>query len=255
VIGLLHVEYMAGRMPRRTVFMPSQIKSGAFCDICIRLPVCGSQKTHRRMVHRAARKMVSYGIRRVVPPQEPFPYWEILLQYDIQPVSVKPLLWRLATPIALFYLSSTGRARRREVVVLQAERMQVEIVRVAEQLCQKVRNVAFQIPDCAALEDRLRVEYGMPVLAGGACFAQSGLVLLFSATPKGETVVPGRGALFYFGEGEPQLRTERCRLQTVALALKNGEALPDLWDQTSLLAALWEMGYVSLREMEIIQLS
>lgn len=255
MIGLLHVEYMAGRMPRRTVFMPCQIRSGAFCDICIRLPACGSQKTHRRMVHRAARKMVSYGLRRLVPPQEPFPYWETLMQYDIRPISLKPLLWRLATPIALFYLSATGRARRREVVVLQAERMQVEIVRVAEQLCQKVRNVAFQIPDCAALEDRLRVEYGMPVLTGRAGFAQSGLVLLFSATPKGETVVPGRGALFYFGEGEPQLRTERSRLQTVTLALKNGEALPDRCDQTSLLAALWEMGHVSLGEMEIIQLS
>lgn len=134
------------------------------------------------------------------------------------------------------------------MVVLQAERMQVEIVRVAEQLCQKVRNVAFQIPDCAALEDRLRVEYGMPVLAGQACFAQCGLVLLFSATPKGETAVRGGARCFISEKGKPQLRTERCRLQTVALALKNGEALPDLWDQTSLLAALWEMGYVSLRQ-------
>ncbi|MGI6498912.1 MAG: hypothetical protein ACOX0U_08970 [Oscillospiraceae bacterium] len=255
MIGLLHVEYTAGRFPRSAVFTPCEIKGGAFCDVCIRLPLSGPPRARDRRIRRAARKMAAYGIRRVVPPRELFPYWETLLEYKISPISIRPLLRQMATPIALFYLHETGRARRSEAVVLQAQRMEMELFRVAEQLCRKVRNVAVQIPDSEALEDRLQTEYGVPAMAGRTGFTKANLVLLFSVAEKGETVVPGQGALFYFGEGTPRLQTDRRVLQWAELAVRNGDAPSGPWDQTSLLAALWEMGHISARELEIIQLS
>ncbi len=253
--GLLHVEYTAGRMPRRTTIVPCRVAGGSFLEVYLRLPVKGTWNMQRWLVHRAAKKMYSWGIRQLVPPQEPFAFWEILEQYHIYCISSRRLLWYLATPITLFFLKTTGRARRREVVLLQGERMQVEIIRIAEQLCQKVRNVALEVPDSKALEDRLRIRYGLPVFKGPSAFAQASLVLLFSASAKGETMVPGQGALFYFGEAEPKLCTKRHRLQKVSLGLRDGEPLPAIWEQTALITALWEMGCVTLDELEIIQLS
>ena len=255
MVGLLRIANTKGRWPRRAVIAECQIAGVVFCEICLRLPKRGTLPAKERAVHHAARRMARLGIRRVVPPKEPFPYWGILGQYGILPVSSQLLLQNLAAPIALFALKTAGRSRRRETVAIQADRIQVEIERAARQLVRAVRNVALQMPNGEVLGEQLRTEYGVPALQGPAGAAQASVVLLFSDAPTGELTAPGEGMLFYFGESAPNLVTRRRLLRRAVLTWRNGTLPNGAWDQTALLAVLWEHGAIPLDQLEIVQLS
>ena len=255
LMGLLCVEETAGHFPRPTLFSPCAIAGGQFCRVQIRLPKGSSPARQRRIVRRAARRLYTWGIRQVISPAGPFAHWEVLEECFLRRVSVQPFLAHFADQIALFWMEAEGRPRRKEVVVLQGGRMQGIISRTAESLCQKVRNVVVQVPGSEALKERLQVQYGLPALPGVAGYEQAGLVLLFSPARQGETTVPGAGAVFSLCPLPVLLQTERKQLSRVFFRLKSGGSLPGQWDQMELLSALWEMGCLSLGEVEIIQLA
>lgn len=255
MIGLLCVEETKGYVPHRTLFTEQTIAGGRFCNVRIRLPAKGTFVRRCRIVQRAARRLHARGIRQVVLPPGPFAYGDVLRDCRLQSVPVLPFLYHFAADIALFWMETEGRAQKREGVVLQAGRMQVELARTAETLCRKVRNVAIQVPGGEKLQERLRMQYGLPALSGAAGYFRAGLVLLFSPMPGGATAVPGRGAVFSFCRPGALLQTKRKKLENVVFRFRRGAPIPGQWDQTMLLSALWEMGCLSLTEVEIEQLA
>ena len=162
---------------------------------------------------------------RVLAPPE-FPHWELLEARGLRQVDPLPFLRFYAGELALAALLREGVAPQRGTVALRGRRVDRDMVRAAEFLCPRVRELAVSARQGGEeLSAWLRREYGMPVRPDG-----EGI----TAAVRFDETAPGGGGreLSLYG-GAPRLAGVRPR--AAALAEGDQEDLP-------LLAALWETG-------------
>ena len=162
---------------------------------------------------------------RVLAPPE-FPHWELLEARGLRRVDPLPFLRFYAGELALAVLLREGIAPQRGTVALRGRRVDRDMVRAAEFLCPRVRELAVSARKGGEeLSSWLRREYGMPVRPDGEGITAA--IRFDKDAPAG-----GGRELFLYG-GAPQLVGVRPR--AAALAEGDQEDLP-------LLAALWETG-------------
>ena len=141
----------------------------------------------------------------------------------------------LLTALALAALERRGLIPGQATVALRGGRVDRDMVRAAEGLCPQVRGLVIDAPRGGEeLADRLRWEFGVPVLPGGE---RGDAALVFQ--PGGRAVE--ETALELFG---PRPRLGGLRLSAPGLAGEDREDLP-------LLAALWEGGKLGRNDIKI----
>ena len=189
----------------------------------IQLPPGGWREKGR--LRTAARRLVRQGVRRtLVPPQ--FSHWELLEARGLRPVDPLPFLRFYAGELTLAAMLQEGIAPWEGSAALRGRRVDRDMVRAAEFLCPRVRELAISAQQGGEeLAAWLRREYGMPVRPDGADVTAA--VRLDLWAPAG-----GQRELRLFGE-EPDLAGIRPR--GAGLEREDQEDLP-------LLAALWETG-------------
>ena len=168
---------------------------------------------------RGARLLYRNRVRRVLTPPE-FLWWPILGEIGLQPVETAQLRSALAPAWVQEKLKVHHVSPEAAVLCLKGERLEAEMERVARELCPKVRNLVIDAPGGRLLAERLRREYGMPVLPGR--WPAAHLTLTFDGGP----VFPG-----------------------VQYAVDID--LPEDCECDALLAALWEAGRISLGEITL----
>ena len=186
-----------------------------------------------RRVRLAARRLARHGVRRVLAPPE-FARWPLLEARGLGPVDPVPFLRAWAGPLVLALLEREGRAPHRSAVALRGRRVDRDLVRAAEFLCPRVRELAICAQQGGAeLAAWLRLEYGVPVRPDGAGI---------DAAIRFDGWAPRRGGrgLALFG-ARPELSGVRPR--AAGLEAADREDLP-------LLAALWETGRLEGRGLE-----
>ena len=130
----------------------------------------------RGRVRAAARRLRRQGIVRVLAPPE-FPYWELLEARGLRRVDPLPFLRFYAGELALAALRREGVAPQRGTVALRGRRVDRDMVRAAEFLCPRVRELAVSARQGGEeLSAWLRREYGMPVRPGRRSRRPSGLM-------------------------------------------------------------------------------
>ncbi|MBS7218482.1 MAG: hypothetical protein KH028_03600 [Oscillospiraceae bacterium] len=174
---------------------------------------------------RVFRRMSRFGVRRVLVPGN-FRHGELLLRWGLEPVDPVPFLRACAGSLALAALRREGIMPQQGTVSLRGRRVERDMVRAAEFLCPRVRDVAVAAPvgggDLAAW---LRREFGAPIRPDSG---EIPVAVRFDGTGAME----GRRVLSLFGS-EPGL-AGIC-LRAAALAPEDQEKLP-------LMASLWEAG-------------
>ena len=174
---------------------------------------------------RAARRLARLGVRRVLVP-EGFCRWELLSLWGLEPVDPAPFLRACAGGLALAALRREGIPPQKGTVALRGRRVERDMVRAAEFLCPRVRDVAVSAPvGGGELAAWLRREFGAPIrpdrgdIPAAVCFDGTG-------------ALEGRRVLTLFG---PEAGLAGIRLRASALEPEDREKLP-------LMAALWESG-------------
>ncbi len=179
----------------------------------------------RGRLRSAAKRLSRLGACRVLVPPE-FTRWELLEAFGLGPVDPLPFLRVYAGELTLAALERAGSDPRHSAVALRARRVDRDMVRAAEFLCPRVRELAISAPQGGeALSSWLRREYGVPVRPDGADVAA--VVRFDGSAPAG-----GGRELSLFGNS-PQLAGVCPR--AAGLSEEDREDL-------SLLAALWETG-------------
>ena len=178
----------------------------------------------RGRVRSAARRLFRLGVRRVLSPAD-FPHWPLLAAAGLRPVDPLPFLRFYAGELALAALLRRGIPPHQGAVALRGRRVDRDMVRAAEFLCPRVRELAISAPQGGAeLSAWLRREYGIPVRPDGR---EVGVAVCFH-----ETSAAGEGELVLAGSAP-------CLAGVVPRA--EGLAEEDRGD-LPLLAALWEGG-------------
>ena len=115
----------------------------------------------RRRAGRAARRLVRQGAARVLVPED-FPFWEELSRAGLRPVDPLPLLRSCAAPMALALLRRQGEDPLRAAVALRGSRAERDLVRAAEELCPRVRDLCLSVQTGGGeLERYLHRQYGV----------------------------------------------------------------------------------------------
>ena len=178
----------------------------------------------RGRVRSAARRLSRLGVRRVLAPSD-FPHWPLLEEAGLGPVDPLPFLRFYAGELALAALLRRGIPPHQGAVALRGRRVDRDMVRAAEFLCPRVRELAISAPQGGAeLSAWLRREYGIPVRPDGR---EVGAAVCFH-----ETSAAGEGELVLAGSA-PCLAGVAPRAEGLAEEVRGD--LP-------LLAALWEGG-------------
>ena len=158
---------------------------------------------------RAARRLARLGVCRVLVPVDPVPFFRAC-----------------AGGLALAVLRREGIPPHQGTVALRGRRVDRDMVRAAEFLCSRVRDVAVSAPvGGGELAAWLRREFGAPIrpdsgeIPAAVCFDGTG-------------ALEGRRVLTLFG---PEAGLAGIRLRASALEPEDREKLP-------LMAALWESG-------------
>ena len=109
---------------------------------------------------RTARRLARLGVRRVLVP-EGFCRWELLSLWGLEPVDPAPFLRACAGGLALAALRREGIMPQQGTVALRGRRVDRDMVRAAEFLCPRVRDVAVTAPvGGGELAAWLRREFG-----------------------------------------------------------------------------------------------
>ena len=120
----------------------------------------------KRRLDRAGRTLCRNGAVRVLLPRG-FDRWALLKRFSLRAVDPAPFLRAQAVKLAL------GALERREVdpiratVALSGTRTDSEMTRAAVELCGRVRRIVIAAPGGERLANRLREEFGVPVLPPG----------------------------------------------------------------------------------------
>lgn len=213
----------AGR-PRRTVRYGLPL-----LEVALR---SGSWREKGR-VRSAARQLRRQGIVRVLAPPE-FAHWDLLENRGLRRVDPLPFLRCYAGELALAALLREGVAPQQGTVALRGRRVDRDMVRAAEFLCSRVRELAVSAPQGGAeLAAWLRREYGMPVRPDGEGITAA---VRFAPCP-----APAGGRELILYDGPPDLTG--ISLRAAGLEGPDREDLP-------LLAALWETGRLEAQDLE-----
>lgn len=173
-----------------------------------------------RRVKKGARLLAEKRVTRVLTPPE-FALWPSLLECGLRPVDTVGLRCALAVPWVLECLRTQGVAPERATVCLRGERETPDLVLTAFRLCPVVRNLAIDVPGGGVLAERMRGQFGLPVLPPGSVRAD--LTLRFDDGPL---------------------------LERAALIWTNG-SLPADCEALPLLGALWQCGRVRAEDIGI----
>ena len=112
---------------------------------------------------RAARRLARLGVCRVLVPEE-FCRWELLYRWGLGPVDPVPFFRACAGGLALAVLRREGIPPHQGTVALRGRRVDRDMVRAAEFLCSRVRDVAVSAPvGGGELAAWLRREFGAPI--------------------------------------------------------------------------------------------
>lgn len=191
----------------------------------LEVPLRSGGWRERGRVRAAARQLRRQGIVRVLAPTE-FPHWELLEARGLRQVDPLPFLRFYAGELALAALLREGVAPQRGTVALRGRRVDRDMVRAAEFLCPRVRELAVSARQGGEeLSAWLRREYGMPVHPDG-----EGII---AAVRFDETAPGGGGRELSLYGGALQLAGVCPR----AADLEEGDR-----EDLPLLAALWETG-------------
>ena len=154
----------------------------------------------RRRAGRAARRLVRQGAARVLVPED-FPFWEELSRAGLRPVDPLPLLRSCAAPMALALLRRQGEDPLRAAVALRGSRAERDLVRAAEELCPRVRDLCLSVQTGGGeLERYLHRQYGvalrpdwagpLPVWAGSGSGGAGGVGPRLRAAEGGPVAAP-----------------------------------------------------------------
>ncbi|MBS6533578.1 MAG: hypothetical protein KH338_08105 [Oscillospiraceae bacterium] len=191
----------------------------------LRVEVCPGGWGEAGRLKRAARRLARLGVRRVLVP-EGFCRGELLSRWGLEQVDPVPFLRACAGELALAALLREGVLPQQGTVALRGRRVDRDMVRAAEFLCPRVRDVAVTAPvGGGEMAAWLRREFGAPIRP------DSGEILV-AVRFDGTGARKGRRVLSLFGT-EPGLAG--IRLRAAALTPEDREKLP-------LMAALWEAG-------------
>ena len=187
-----------------------------------------------RRLRRAGRGLRRRGVLRVLTAPD-FDGWSLLTAAGLRPVEPEGFVRGQSVPLALAALERQGLAPDRATVALRGLRADRDMVRTAVQLCSRVRRLVIDAPRGGAeLAERLRREFGVPVLPGGE---RGALALSFQAG----CPAPEEEALELYGS-RPGLAG--LTLSAPGLEEEDREDLP-------LLAALWEGGRLARKDIKI----
>ena len=165
---------------------------------------------------RAARRLARLGVCRVLVPEE-FCRWELLCRWGLGPVDPVPFFRACAGGLALAALRREGSHPIRGTVALRGRRVDRDMVRAAEFLCSRVRDVAVSAPvGGGELAAWLRREFGAPIRPDSG---EIPAAVRFDGTG----ALEGRRVLSLFGT-EPELAG--IRLRAAALEPEDREKLP-----------------------------
>ncbi len=193
-------------------------------------------KARLRRVRRGAEELVRAGVRRVLTAAE-FSDWSELKGAGLRPVETETFCQMLAAPLALAALGVLGRPPERAAVLLRGASVGPALIRAAEQLCPRVRDLAVDAgAEGEELAAWLRAEFG-------------------AAVRPPETT--GADVVLCFGPGEPAGRIVfRLYGPKPDLAgffpAPQGLNLPGGLDRLPLLALLWETGRISKEGLKIL---
>ena len=185
-------------------------------------------------LRRAGRSLRRGGAFRVVAPPG-FGRWELLKQAGLIPLDPCPFLRAQGARLALGCLERHGVAPDRATVALVGGRADRDMVRVASELCPKVRRLVIDAPRGGAeLAQWLRAEFGIPVLPQQA---PGEVAVRFGPEEEGRE----EPALNLYG---PKPELDGLTLWVPGLQEEDQAHLP-------LLAALWEGGRLESEELKI----
>lgn len=187
-----------------------------------------------RRLRGAGKRLRMGGVFQVLTPSD-FDRWPLLEQFGLRRVDPEPFVRAQSASLALTALERLGLAPDRAAVALRGLRADRDMLRAAEELCPKVRGLVIDAPRGGReLAQRLRREYGVPILPEGAR-GQAALVF-HAGCPQRE-----EASLELFG---PQPRLAGLTLTVPRLEEGDREDL-------SLLAALWEGGRLRPEDIKI----
>lgn len=187
-----------------------------------------------RRLRRAGRELRRGGVLRLLTPPG-FPQWPQLEPFGLRQVDPERFVRAQAAPLALAALERQGLAPDRAAVALRGLRADRDMARTAETLCSMVRCLVIDAPQGGPeLARRLHREFGIPILPQ----SERGQVAL---TFQEGCCRPEEPALELFG---PCPRLAGLSLTAPGLAAEDRAHLP-------LLAALWEGGKLSPRDIKI----
>ena len=173
-----------------------------------------------RAVRKGAVLLGSHHVRYVLTPPE-FPWWSVLAQSGIRPVDTVGLRCKLAPVWVAAQLGQRSIPRENAVVRLKGERNEPALEGIARELCPLVRSLVLDLPDGERTANRLRHEWGIPVL------------------PRG------------FDGVHLTLRLQDGPVLAGAEITLSGRKMPTDCDRLSLLAVLWETGRVKTEEIAL----
>lgn len=185
----------------------------------------------RRRLNRAGTVLRRRGAVRTLLPRD-FERWDFLERFGLRPVEPAPFLRAQAPALALVGLRRRNLNPERATVVLSGTRTDGDMFRTAAVLCPKVRHLVISAPGGKYLAQRLRDEFGIPVLPPGEV-AQ--MELCFH--PGGKT---GPGACLELYGREPELDGGRLF----------HPGLGELGGNLDLLCALWERGKLDVQGLK-----
>ena len=99
------------------------------------------EKRQARRVRRGGGLLREAGVRRVLPAAE-FSNWEALYQAGLRPVEPEAFCQAVAAPLALAALTWQERRLEQAAVLLSGRRAEPALVRAAELVCPRVRDLA-----------------------------------------------------------------------------------------------------------------
>lgn len=192
------------------------------------------ERRRARRVCRGGALLRAAGVRRVLTAAD-FPYWEEVLRAGLRPVEPEAFCQAVAAPLTLAALTWQGRRPEQAAVLLSGRRAEPALVRAAELLCPRVRDLAVDAGrEGAELAEWLRAEFGAAVRPAG----RADVAVCFG--PEG---APGRTVF--------RLHGSRPELAGFLPALAGG-GLPAGLDRLPLLAALWEAGLLPLETLRFL---
>lgn len=186
-------------------------------------------------LRKAGRRLRKAGVTHILTP--PGEEWQTAPERTgLAPVSTANLCRAAAAPIALAVLQMRGWQPERAAVELRGRELTLPLVRAAEELADRVRQLVIAVPRGGErLAAHLQQTRGLPVLPRGA--VRPALTVDFD----GE--MSGCGSVLALGGMRPDLQGIEIRSAAV-------DPPPDC-DPMALLAALWESGMLSGRDLYV----